>query len=103
MKSGYSCLSCFSLARASDFLGTEPWLNEGREETAGGSWKDKISTWILAWTRVQPNLERVFVITVVHIDCIEGWVPWLRRGPAIGQLGSKVVINVGIEFEFLLR
>ena len=55
-----------------------------------------MATYVLAWSRVQPNLERVVIITVVHIDCIEGWVPWLWRGPAIGQgilqLVNKVVV-----------
>ena len=37
LKSGYSCFNCFSLARASSLLGTDPWLNEGKEDTAGGS------------------------------------------------------------------
>ena len=57
---------------------------------------DKISTWTGQCFRLQPHLESVFIITVVHVDCIECRVPWFWRGPAnshrILQLVYKVVV-----------
>ena len=50
---------------------------------------------------LKPNLERVFIITVVHIDCIECRVPWFRRGPEIGRWILQHVYKVGVKNTYL--